>query len=182
MSLPEIRDAVLTWTGRGQSWGEAMLIGVKRSAPRSPGARYAVGDDGSFAGTISAGCVEADVREHILSLFRESDAACPRVVSYGISDEMAAGVDLACGGEIEVLIRAHEPDDPVWAGWSSGSKVVLISGPTRLWSPGCRMKRLAARSWSVPMVRPPAVSATRLWTRSWPEKSTAFLHAREAKP
>ncbi|MCK5488745.1 MAG: XdhC family protein [Gemmatimonadetes bacterium] len=116
MSLPEIRDAVLTWTGRGQSWGEAMLIGVKRSAPRSPGARYAVGDDGSFAGTISAGCIEADLREHILSLLRESDAARPRVVSYGISDEMAAGVGLACGGEIEVLIRAHEPDDPVWAG------------------------------------------------------------------
>ena len=114
MSLPEIRAAVIDWTGRNQSWGEAMLIGVKRSAPRPPGARYAVGEDGSFAGTISAGCVEADMREHILSLLSGSDAAGARVISYGISDEMAAGVGLACGGEIEVLIRRHEPGDPVW--------------------------------------------------------------------
>lgn len=91
-----------------------MLIGVKRSAPRSPGARYAVGEDGSFAGTISAGCVEADIREHILSLLSGSDAADPRVITYGISDEMAMGVGLACGGEIEVLIRRHEAGDPVW--------------------------------------------------------------------
>lgn len=114
MSLPEIRAAVLDWTGRNQSWGEAMLIDVKRSAPRPPGARYAVGEDGSFAGTISAGCVEADMREHILSLLSGSDAAGAMVISYGISDEMAAGVGLACGGEIEVLLRRHEPGDPVW--------------------------------------------------------------------
>jgi xanthine dehydrogenase accessory factor len=38
-----------------------------------------------------------------------------RVVSYGISDEMAADVGLSCGGEIEVLIRGHEPGDPVWS-------------------------------------------------------------------
>lgn len=91
-----------------------MLIGVKRSAPRSPGARYAVGEDGSFAGTISAGCVEADMREHILSLLSGSGAADPRIITYGISDELAAGVGLACGGEIEVLIRSHEAGDPVW--------------------------------------------------------------------
>ncbi|MCL7959699.1 MAG: XdhC family protein [marine benthic group bacterium] len=114
MSLPEIRAAVLDWSGRNQSWGEAMLISVKRSAPRLPGARYAVGEDGSFAGTISAGCVEADMREHILSLLSGSGAAEARVITYGISDELALGVGLACGGEIEVLIRRHEAVDPVW--------------------------------------------------------------------
>ena len=114
MSLPEIQGAVLEWTSRGQSWGEAVLIGVRRSAPRPPGARYAAASDGSFAGTISAGCVEADLREHILGLLREPPEAGPRVVSYGISDEMAAGVGLACGGEIDVLIRRHGPHDPVW--------------------------------------------------------------------
>lgn len=99
-----------------QPWGEAILIGVKRSAPRPPGARYAVGADGSFAGTISAGCVEGDLREHMLTMLGESPAVGPRVVSYGISDDMAAGVGLACGGEIDVLVRRHEPEDVVWAG------------------------------------------------------------------
>jgi xanthine dehydrogenase accessory factor len=114
MSLPEIRDAVLDWTRRGQPWGEAVLIGVRRSAPRPPGARYAAGSDGSFSGTISAGCVEADLREHILGLLADRPDGEPKVVSYGISDEMAVSVGLACGGEIDVLIRLHEPDDAVW--------------------------------------------------------------------
>jgi xanthine dehydrogenase accessory factor len=125
MSLPEIREAVLDWTRRGQPWGEAVLIGVKRSAPRPPGARYAAGSDGSFAGTISAGCVEADLREHILGLLVESPEDGPKVVSYGISDEMAVSVGLACGGEIDVLIRLHEPDDPVWA-----ELVAMLAGPS----------------------------------------------------
>jgi xanthine dehydrogenase accessory factor len=115
MSLPEIRDAVQQWTRRDLTWGEGILIGVRRSAPRPPGARYAAAQDGSFAGTISAGCVEADLREHILLLLREPAESGAKVVSYGISDEMAAGVGLACGGEIDVLIRRHEPDDPLWA-------------------------------------------------------------------
>jgi xanthine dehydrogenase accessory factor len=115
MSLPEIRDAVLEWTRNGQPWGEAVLIGVRRSAPRPPGARYVAATDGSFAGTISAGCVEADLREHILMLLHDLPEPGSKVVSYGISDEMAVSVGLACGGEIDVLIRRHEPDDPVWA-------------------------------------------------------------------
>lgn len=115
MSLLEIRKAVVEWTRQGQPWGEAILVGVKRSAPRPPGARYAVGANGSFAGTISAGCIEADLREHLLSMLGESSSSGPRIVSYGISDEMAAGVGLACGGEIDVLLRRHEPEDCVWA-------------------------------------------------------------------
>jgi len=115
MSLPEIRDAVREWVRTGQAWGEAVLIGVRRSAPRPPGARYAAAADGSFAGSISAGCVEADLREHILSMLDAPAGAATKLVSYGISDEMAATVGLSCGGEIDVLIRRHEPEDPVWA-------------------------------------------------------------------
>lgn len=90
------------------------MVRVRRSAPRPPGARYAAASDGSFAGTISAGCVEADLREHILGLLRDDSDGQARIVSYGISDELAMSVGLACGGEIEVLIRRHDPDDPVW--------------------------------------------------------------------
>ena len=111
MSLREIRDTVSVWMSRDEPWGEAVLIGVRRSAPRPPGARFAVGAAGSFAGTISAGCVEADLREHILARLPAGE---PGIVSYGISDEMAAGVGLSCGGEIDVLLRCHDARDPVW--------------------------------------------------------------------
>jgi len=111
MSLREIRDTVSDWVSRDQPWGEAVLIGVKRSAPRPPGARFVVGADGSFAGTISAGCIEADLREHLLARLPAGE---PGIVNYGISDAMAAGVGLSCGGEIDVLLRCHDARDPVW--------------------------------------------------------------------
>lgn len=98
----------------GEPWAEAALVGVRRSAPRAPGARFAVGEDGSTAGSISAGCVEADLREHMLAALRSKPREEPRIVTYGISDEAALGVGLACGGEIDVLIRCHEPGEPVW--------------------------------------------------------------------
>lgn len=110
MSLREIATAVREWTEREVPWGEAILLSVRRSAPRPPGARFAAAVDGTVAGTISAGCVEADLREHVL-LAIESGA--PALVTYGITDEMALGVGLSCGGEIEVLVRAADPADPV---------------------------------------------------------------------
>ena len=115
MSLSEIQRHVVDWGNKGEPWAEAALVGVRRSAPRPPGARFAVGMDGSTAGSISAGCVEADLREHMLAALGSTPRADPRIVTYGISDEAALGVGLACGGEIDVLIRCHEPGEPVWA-------------------------------------------------------------------
>jgi len=114
MSIREIHEAVKDWSRRGEPWGEAILLAVRRSAPRPPGARYAAAADGTFAGNISAGCVEADLHEHIIALLGEGRSPGARMVTYGISDEAAAGVGLSCGGEIDVLIRAHEAGDRAW--------------------------------------------------------------------
>ncbi len=85
------------------------------------------------AGSISAGCVEADLREHLAAV---THGAPPRIVRYGISDSDAMAVGLSCGGEIEVLIRQHDPTDPVWreleSVLDSGEEGVLA---TALWEP-----------------------------------------------
>ena len=129
MSLLEVRSAKLEWTARGMPWGEAVLVTVRRSAPRPPGARFAVAADGSMAGTISAGCVEADLREHVLGAIADR---APRWVTYGITDEMALTVGLSCGGEIGVLVHAIRPDDPVEAELDrileSGAVAALVTG------------------------------------------------------
>lgn len=125
MSLNEIHGHVARWMQLQEPWAEAVLIGVRRSAPRAPGARFAVTGDGSIAGSISAGCVEADLREHMLQALETGD---PRVLSYGITDEMAMGVGLACGGEIDVLVRCHQPHDAVW---SSLTKLLDGASETR---------------------------------------------------
>ncbi len=129
MSLSEIRDHADRWSREGRPWAEALLIRVQRSAPRPPGARFAASADGETAGSISAGCVEADLLEHMMEVL-ESGVA--RVVQYGITDDMAVGVGLSCGGEIEVLIRPHAADDPVWPELEgvlrSGGAAALLTG------------------------------------------------------
>ncbi len=111
MSFKEVHPELQRWTADGQEAGVATLIRVRRSAPRPPGARFAANTRGDVAGSVSSGCVEGDLHEHIQQVVA---AGVPRVVTYGITDEMALEVGLACGGEIEVLIAPYAPGDPVW--------------------------------------------------------------------
>ncbi len=111
MSVSEVRGFLRDRASAGESIGVAVLLRAWRSAPRAPGARFAAGSGTATAGSISAGCVEADLREHLRAV---AGGAAPRIVRYGVSDEDAAAVGLSCGGEIEVLVRAHDPADQVW--------------------------------------------------------------------
>ncbi|MEJ2482705.1 MAG: XdhC family protein [Gemmatimonadota bacterium] len=128
MSVNEVLDFVRRGSQRGEPTGVALLVEAWRSAPRAPGARYSVGPGGTTAGSISAGCVEADLGEHLAAI---TSGAPARLVRYGIDDAEAAAVGLSCGGAIEVLVQRHEPGDPVWA-WLSdaadhGPEAVLVT-------------------------------------------------------
>jgi len=131
MSLREVRGALEEWARNGESAAVATLIEVRRSAPRAPGARFAVSSGGHLAGSVSSGCVEGDLHEHLQKLLEEPDVG-PVVLQYGISDELAAGVGLSCGGEIEVLLDRHSSEDPVWSllydALDATEPVVLITG------------------------------------------------------
>jgi xanthine dehydrogenase accessory factor len=70
-----------------------------------------VNDAGEFAGSVSSGCIEGDLHEHLRQILAGGQS---RLLSYGITDEMAAEVGLACGGEIEVFADRYVADDPTW--------------------------------------------------------------------
>jgi len=96
--LPEVE----AWRGAGKRVAVATVVKVEGSAPRPVGAAMAVSDGGDLAGSVSGGCVEAAVFEEAQGVLR---SGTPKLVRYGITDEMAWEVGLACGGTIEVFVE-----------------------------------------------------------------------------
>src|SRR5258706_15458904 len=96
--MQELLETLDSWIAEGQPAGRAVVIRTFGSAPRPEGAVLLRADDGRIAGSVSGGCVEGAAAEEIERARRAGHA---RVIRYGISDEDAWDVGLACGGTID---------------------------------------------------------------------------------
>ncbi len=99
--MREIAAEVERWRKRGERVALATVVGTRRSAPRPIGAKLGVSAGGELAGSVSGGCVEADVAVQARDVL---EGGSPRLVTYGIADELAFEVGLPCGGEIDVFM------------------------------------------------------------------------------
>jgi xanthine dehydrogenase accessory factor len=104
--MRDVLADVDAWTARGDTVALAMVVGVKRSAPRPPGAKMAINERGEIAGSVSGGCVEGAVCQAALDVLEKGQ---PRMLSFGIADDEAWDVGLPCGGEIDVWVERFEP-------------------------------------------------------------------------
>ncbi|MDP9065968.1 MAG: XdhC family protein [Pseudomonadota bacterium] len=86
--------------GRGVAL--ATVIATWGSSPRPVGSRLAVLDDAHMIGSVSGGCVEAEVVKAALAVVADGR---PRVLEFGVSDDEAWAVGLACGGRIAVFVE-----------------------------------------------------------------------------
>jgi len=119
--MDEVLAKAEEWRAEGEEVALATVVATRRSAPRPLGSKLAVTASGRLFGSVSGGCVEADVAERAKSVLAGSP---PEVVSYGIADDEAWSVGLPCGGEIDVFVEPFAGAPPI----ERGTSYVVVSG------------------------------------------------------
>ncbi len=102
--MRDVVHDVRRWMDDGSRVAVATVVGVKRSAPRPPGAKMAVNDAGDVSGAVSGGCVEGAVVEAAQQVLAGKG---PSLLHFGIADSEAWDIGLPCGGEIDVFVEEY---------------------------------------------------------------------------
>ncbi|GAB4002507.1 XdhC family protein [Nocardioides ultimimeridianus] len=100
--MREVLPALMEWWEAGETVGMGTVVATFRSAPRPPGASMLVGPDASAVGSVSGGCVEGavyDLAQEVVG------SGAPQLQRYGVSDDDAFAVGLACGGILDVYVE-----------------------------------------------------------------------------
>ena len=103
---PAILAKALNWLDDGRRVALATVIQTWGSAPQPVGSLLLIDEDGNFLGSVSGGCVEAEVIEQAKDVIATS---APKTLEFGVEDETAWKVGLACGGTIRIFIEKLDP-------------------------------------------------------------------------
>ncbi len=87
---------------RGERLGIATVVRTYGSAPRQVGAKMVASASGAISGSVSGGCVEGAVFDALQEVMQTGE---PRLLHFGVADEQAWEVGLACGGQIDVFVE-----------------------------------------------------------------------------
>ncbi len=103
-SLPadDVLAQALDWREQGKKVALATVINTWGSAPRPAGSQLAVDEDGEMIGSVSGGCVEGAVIQEALAVM---DKGAPKLLEFGVTNDEAWEVGLACGGKISVFVE-----------------------------------------------------------------------------
>jgi xanthine/CO dehydrogenase XdhC/CoxF family maturation factor len=103
--MRDILMEIEKWQREGKDIVLATVVRAYGSAPRTLGSKMAISSDLEIAGSVTAGCVEGAVVEEAKEVFATGK---PKLLRYGVADETAWDVGLACGGTVEVFVEKME--------------------------------------------------------------------------
>jgi xanthine dehydrogenase accessory factor len=105
--LDAVVAQALAWRASGRKVALATVARTWGSSPRPAGSKLAVNDITEFVGSVSGGCIEGAVIQEALEVMA---TGASRMLEFGVSDETAWEVGLACGGKVEVFVEAVAPE------------------------------------------------------------------------
>jgi xanthine/CO dehydrogenase XdhC/CoxF family maturation factor len=105
ISEQELLQRAIDWRKEGRKVAIATVVSTWGSSPRPAGSHLVVDDRGNMLGSVSGGCIEGAVVKEALEVMR---GAPPKLLEFGVSDEQAWAVGLACGGKVQVYVEAVE--------------------------------------------------------------------------
>lgn len=108
----EILDTAARWRAEGRAVAFATVVTTWGSSPRPVGSQLAADEKGEFVGSVSGGCVESAVISEARTILK---GAPPKLLEFGVSDEMAWEVGLACGGKVEIFVQSLAGNDDLLA-------------------------------------------------------------------
>lgn len=132
--MDDVAASVKSWREQDLPVALATVIDTWGSSPRRVGAKMAMNDQGGIAGSVSGGCVEGAVIETAQQVLRDGR---PQLLHFGVSDETAWDVGLACGGEIDVFVEPLAAEhfdfvDNAQRAETEAASLTVIAGPDDL--------------------------------------------------
>jgi xanthine/CO dehydrogenase XdhC/CoxF family maturation factor len=105
MRETDVLSEAAQWRRSGKGVALATVVTTWGSSPRPVGSQLAVDDSGKFIGSVSGGCIEGAVIKEALEAIADGK---PRLLDFGVSNEQAWEVGLACGGKVQVFVERLE--------------------------------------------------------------------------
>jgi xanthine/CO dehydrogenase XdhC/CoxF family maturation factor len=97
-----VLEQTAAWREEGKGVALATVVTTWGSSPRPVGSQLAADESGKFVGSVSGGCIEGAVVEQALAAIKDGET---RLLDFGVTNEQAWEVGLACGGKVQVFVE-----------------------------------------------------------------------------
>ena len=101
-NVEDVLGVAAKWRAEGRGVALATVVKTWGSSPRPAGSQLVVDDEGAMLGSVSGGCIEGAV---VLEAREAIADGNPRLLDYGVTNEQAWEVGLACGGKIQIYVE-----------------------------------------------------------------------------